>query len=180
MLQVSGEYSDPVVAAHIADAALVQIGHSVTRIENGNIRVTAVGPAAVPGDTSAAERHHLGFVGAVAGFVLGLFIAVGLEVRRHGGWRPTRCGPSPMSTRLRRSPVVLQLSSLVPRLASVAPNELSDLSGRLERASFQVHNQGLKARNPSSDGDRARHSKRLLAIRRSAAWLCSARPLACR
>jgi capsular polysaccharide biosynthesis protein len=90
VLQVSAEYSDPVVAAHIADAALAQIGHSVSRIENGNIRVTAVGPAAVPGDTSQLNGIIFGFVGAVAGLVLGLFIAVGLEVRRRGGWRPTR------------------------------------------------------------------------------------------
>jgi capsular polysaccharide biosynthesis protein len=90
VLQVKAEYSDPAVAAHIADAALAQIGQSVSRIENGNIKVTAVGPAAVPGDTSQLNVIIFGFVGAVAGFVLSLFVAVALEVRRRGVWRPTR------------------------------------------------------------------------------------------
>jgi capsular polysaccharide biosynthesis protein len=89
VLQVSAEYNDPAVAAHIADATLAQIGHSVSRIENGNIKVTAVGPAALPADSSQLNVIIFGFVGAVAGFVLALFIAVGLEVRRRGGWRPT-------------------------------------------------------------------------------------------
>jgi capsular polysaccharide biosynthesis protein len=91
VLEVSVEYNDPVVAAHIADATLAQVGQTISRIENGNIKVTAVGPAAVPRESSQLNLIVNAAVGAVAGFVLGIFIAVGLEViRQRGGWRPTR------------------------------------------------------------------------------------------
>ncbi len=90
ILEVSVTYNDPVVAAHIADATLTQIGQTVSRIENGNIRVTAVGPATVPRQSSQLNLIVYTVVGAIAGFVLGVFVAFGLEViRDRGGWRPT-------------------------------------------------------------------------------------------
>lgn len=90
ILEVTVTYGDPVVAAHIADATLTQIGQTVSRIENGNIKVTAVGPATVPPQSSELKLIVYAVVGAVAGFVLGLVAALGLEViRERGGWRPT-------------------------------------------------------------------------------------------
>lgn len=96
VLKVSVEYNDPVVAAHIADATLAQVGQTISRIENGNIKVTAVGPAAVPGKSSKLYLTMYSAVGAVAGLVIGLFVAVGLEViSRRGGWPQTRPSHSP-------------------------------------------------------------------------------------
>jgi capsular polysaccharide biosynthesis protein len=88
ILEVSVKYNDPVIAAHIADATLTQIGRTVSRIENGNIKVTAVGPATVPRESSRLTLIVYAVVGAVAGLVLGLLVAVGLEViRQRGEWR---------------------------------------------------------------------------------------------
>ena len=91
VLEVSAEYNDPVVAAHIADATLAQLGQSISRIENGNIKVTAVGPAPVPRGSSNLSALIYVVVGIVAGLVFGIVVAVGLDViDRRGGWRPTR------------------------------------------------------------------------------------------
>lgn len=91
VLEVSAEYNDPVVAAHIADATLTQLGQSISRIENGNIKVTAVGPAAVPRGASNLSVFIYVAVGIMAGLVVGIFIAVGREViHQRGGWRSTR------------------------------------------------------------------------------------------
>jgi uncharacterized protein involved in exopolysaccharide biosynthesis len=88
---VSVQYNDPVVAAHIADATLVQMGKAVSRIENGNVKVTVVGPAAVPRESSKLKLLINVAVGALAGFVVGLFVAAGLEfIHQRGGWRPTQ------------------------------------------------------------------------------------------
>jgi capsular polysaccharide biosynthesis protein len=88
ILEVSVQYNNPVVAARIADATLAQIGHAVSHIENGNIKVTAVGPATPEGSSDLSVAIYLS-VGAVGGFVIGLAVAIGLEfIRRRGGWRP--------------------------------------------------------------------------------------------
>jgi capsular polysaccharide biosynthesis protein len=88
VLEVTVQYSDPAVAARIADATLAQLGRTVSRIENGNIKVTAVGPAAVPADSSKLNVIINVAVGALAGLVIGLFVAITLEViRQRGGWR---------------------------------------------------------------------------------------------
>jgi capsular polysaccharide biosynthesis protein len=90
VLDVSVQYNDPVVAAHIADATLVQVGKAISRIENGNVKVTAVGPAAVPREPSKLTLLINVVVGALAGLVIGVFVAAGLEyVQQRGGWRPT-------------------------------------------------------------------------------------------
>lgn len=91
VLKVSVNYSDPVVAAHVADATMAQLGQAVSRIENGRVKVTALGPAAVPAVSSKFGLIVKGGVGAVAGFVLGIFVAVGLEVfSQREGSRRTR------------------------------------------------------------------------------------------
>jgi capsular polysaccharide biosynthesis protein len=88
ILEVSAEYSDPAVAARIADATLAQMGQAISRIENGNIKVTAVGPASVPQSSSNLGVLIYIVVGAVAGLVIGLVVAVGLELMRlRGGSR---------------------------------------------------------------------------------------------
>src|SRR5882757_549820 len=91
VLEVTAQYNDPVVAARIADATLTEVGKAVSRIENGNVKVTAVGPAAVPRESSKLKILINVAVGALSGFVVGLFVAVGLEfIQQRGGWRPTR------------------------------------------------------------------------------------------
>jgi capsular polysaccharide biosynthesis protein len=91
VLEVTAQYNDPVVAARIADATLTEVGKAVSRIENGNVKVTAVGPAAVPRESSKLKTLINVAVGALSGFVVGLFVAVGLEfIQQRGGWRPTR------------------------------------------------------------------------------------------
>lgn len=91
VLEVSAEYSDPATAARIADATLTQMGQAISRIENGNIKVTAVGPASVPQTQSNLAVLVYVTVGLVAGLVIGIVIAVGLEViRQRGGWRSIR------------------------------------------------------------------------------------------
>jgi capsular polysaccharide biosynthesis protein len=91
VLEVTVQYSDPAVAARIADATLAQLGKTVSRIENGNIKVTAVGPAAVPADSSKLDVLINVAVGALAGLVIGLFVAITLEViHQRGGWRAPR------------------------------------------------------------------------------------------
>jgi capsular polysaccharide biosynthesis protein len=90
ILEVSAQYDDPAVAARIADATLAQIGETVSHIENGNVKVTAIGPAVVPQASSQFNLIVFTLVGAVAGFVLAVLLAVGLEVvRQRGGWRST-------------------------------------------------------------------------------------------
>lgn len=94
VLEVNVEYDDPAVAAHIADATLAQLGEAVSRIENGNIKVTAVGPAVVPQASSQFTLIVFALVGAVAGFVVAVLLAVGLEfVRQRGGWRAAQPRP---------------------------------------------------------------------------------------
>lgn len=91
VIEVSAEYSDPSTAARIADATLTQMGQAISRIENGNVKVTAVGPAAVPQTKSNLGAFVYIAVGVVAGLVIGIVIAVGLElVRQRGGWRSIR------------------------------------------------------------------------------------------
>lgn len=91
VLEVNAEYDDPAVAAHIADATLAQIGRAVSRIENGNIQVTAIGPAVVPQASSQFNLIIFTFVGAAGGFVLAVLVAVGLEyVRQRGGRSPVQ------------------------------------------------------------------------------------------
>ncbi|WP_156687070.1 YveK family protein [Mycobacterium sp. Marseille-P9652] len=88
ILDVSVEYNDPVMAARIADATLAQIGQAVSRVENGNVKVTAVGPAVVPRPSSRLHLLIHAGVGAIAGLVLGSFVAVGLEfLRERAAWR---------------------------------------------------------------------------------------------
>lgn len=88
ILEVSAEYSDPAVAARIADATLAQMGQAISRIENGNIKVTAVGPAAAPQESSNLGVLIYVVVGAVAGLVIGLVVAASLELMRlRGGTR---------------------------------------------------------------------------------------------
>lgn len=79
LLRISVTYSDPTLAARIADGILQQLGSTIERIENGNIVVTEVSPAAVP---SAPSNHNVilnGAIGTAGGLVLGLFGAVGLQ-----------------------------------------------------------------------------------------------------
>lgn len=91
VLEVSAQYSDPAVAARVADATLVQMGRAISRIENGNIKMTAVGPATVPDGASNLTVLIFVAVGMVAGLVFGIAAAVGLEVlRERGGWRTLR------------------------------------------------------------------------------------------
>jgi capsular polysaccharide biosynthesis protein len=91
VLEVSAEYSDPAVAARIADATLAQMGQAISHIENGNIKVTAVGPASVPQESSNLGALIYVAVGGVAGLVIGLVVAVGLELmRQRGGLRSIR------------------------------------------------------------------------------------------
>jgi glycosyltransferase involved in cell wall biosynthesis len=72
--------------------------------------------------------------------------------------------PSPMSTQahlpvgrrgqLKQSPVVLQLSSMVPPARyGGAERVVGSFGQQLEHAGFQVHNRGLKPRDHSSDGE---------------------------
>ncbi|BBZ48195.1 YveK family protein [Mycobacterium parmense] len=89
ILQVTAGYSDPVAAAHIAEATLSSLGQTVSHIENGNIKVTPVGPATVLPESAQINLITFGLVGAIAGLVLGVFAAVGLEAfRRHRGRQP--------------------------------------------------------------------------------------------
>jgi capsular polysaccharide biosynthesis protein len=91
VLEVTVQYSDPTTAAHIADDTLAQLGKAVSRIENGNVKVTAVGPSAVPAEPSKLNVIISVAVGALAGLVIGLFIAVTLEaIHQRGGWRALR------------------------------------------------------------------------------------------
>ena len=91
VLQVTVQYSDPNVAARIADDTLTQVGKAVSRIENGNIKVTAVGPAAVPSESSKLDVIISIAVGALAGLVIGLILAITLEaIHQRGGWRATQ------------------------------------------------------------------------------------------
>lgn len=79
LLRISVTYNDPTLAAHIADGILQQLGATIERLENGNILVTEVSPAAVP---SAPSNHNVvlnAAIGAAGGLVLGLFGAVGLQ-----------------------------------------------------------------------------------------------------
>jgi capsular polysaccharide biosynthesis protein/predicted nucleic acid-binding protein len=79
LLRISVTYSDPALAARIADGILQQLGATIQRIESGNILVTEVTPATVP---SAPSNHNVIVnvpVAAAAGLILGLFGAVGLQ-----------------------------------------------------------------------------------------------------
>jgi succinoglycan biosynthesis transport protein ExoP len=96
VLRISVTDSDPTQAAHIADAALEELGATITRIENGNVVVTEVTPASIPSAPSNRNITLNAAVAAVAGFVVGVFGAVGLQVladRRVGRRSAALVGP---------------------------------------------------------------------------------------
>ncbi len=90
VLRISVTDSDPSQAARIADATLQELGANITRIENGNVVVTEVTPAAIPSDPANRKVTLNAAVAAAAGLLAGAFAAVGLQLlsdRRSGRHR---------------------------------------------------------------------------------------------
>lgn len=84
LLRVTAEDKDPAAAARIADATLRQLGDVVGRIEHDNVVVSQVTPAAVPSAPSNQKVLRNTAVGAAAGLLVGLCVALGL------GWASDR------------------------------------------------------------------------------------------
>ncbi|MGO4441826.1 hypothetical protein AB4Z42_00570 [Mycobacterium sp. 2YAF39] len=80
VLRMTVTCSDPAQAAQIADAALEELGATITRIENGIVVITQVTPASIPSAPSNRNVMLNAAVGAVAGLLVGAFGAVGLQV----------------------------------------------------------------------------------------------------
>ena len=79
LLRISVTYSDPALAARIADGILQQLGSTIERIENGNIVVSQVTPATAPSAPSNRNVMVNVPITAAAGLILGVFGAAGLQ-----------------------------------------------------------------------------------------------------
>lgn len=79
VINVTVFYSDPKLAAAIADDTLVQLGAAVSSVEGGNVEIRPAGPAIVPKSISKSNGLREAGIAGVAGVVLAGLFAVGLE-----------------------------------------------------------------------------------------------------